>query len=145
MNTIPILRDLFKQHKQVFVPTYRKNEMQMVQLRDLSDFETLPFTKWNIKQPNPDGRVNCLETGLDLIIMPGVAFTMSGARMGHGMGYYDNFLNRFFQIYPRNGTMLLGIAFREQVIQDLPIDSHDIQLDQIVTSDKFIKVSDPIY
>lgn len=135
VNTIPILKDLFKEQKQVFVPTYRKNVMEMVQLRDWEDYESLPLTKWNIKQPSPDGRANSLDIGLDLILMPGVAFTRSGGRMGHGMGYYDKFLESFFQKFPRSSTKLIAVAFNEQVVEEdkLPLDPHDVKLDQIVT------------
>lgn len=110
----------------------------MVQLRDLADYESLPLTKWNIKQPSPEGRTNSLDTGLDLVLMPGVAFTKTGLRLGHGMGYYDKFLNKFFEKYPRSKSKLVALAFQEQIVEEdeLPLDPHDVKLDQIVTGDK---------
>ena len=39
--------------------------MLMLQISDMTDYENLPLTKWNIKQPNVDeGRENASETGL---------------------------------------------------------------------------------
>lgn len=49
---------------QVFVPSYSGNQMVMLRINDMNDFESLPLTKWNIRQPNPDGsREDATETG----------------------------------------------------------------------------------
>lgn len=54
---------------QIFVPTYHGNNMEMVRLHSMSDYESLPLTKWHIKQPvfGEKGRENALETGKELI------------------------------------------------------------------------------
>lgn len=50
--------------KEAFVPQYRGKTMEMVKLRSIEDYETLPLTKWNIKQPSTtECRENALETG----------------------------------------------------------------------------------
>lgn len=78
---------------------------------------------------------------LDLILIPGVAFTNAGGRCGHGMGYYDKYLHTYFQTYDRkiNKTHLIGLAFREQIVnnENLPLDPLDFPLDTVLTSDKF--------
>lgn len=48
---------------QVFVPTYEGSVMEMVKLQSMDDYESLPLTKWNIKQPVLEGRENALQTG----------------------------------------------------------------------------------
>lgn len=49
---------------QVFVPSYSGNKMVMLKINGLDDYEKLPLTKWNIKQPNDgEGRENASETG----------------------------------------------------------------------------------
>lgn len=76
--------------------------------------------------------------GLDLVLLPGVAFTAKGGRCGHGMGYYDKFLQSLFDSgCTRDKVKLVGIAFKEQLVaeQDLPLDKTDIVLDQVITSD----------
>lgn len=87
--------------------------------------------------------------GLDLILLPGVAFSLDGGRMGHGMGYYDKFLAEFFDKHPQrkgddtenisskmsNGkTVLFGLAFKEQIFDKIPITDKDVKLDQIITA-----------
>ena len=89
--------------KHCFVPRYdttgATNDMDMVKLRDLQDYESLPLTPWNIKQPeaHDDSRPEALaatDQGLDLLLVPGLAFTEDGRRLGRGKGFYDKYLER---------------------------------------------------
>lgn len=62
-----------------------------------ADVESLPKTKYNVAQPeNIAERENATDDGkgLDLILVPGLAFTPAGARLGRGKGYYDQYLQR---------------------------------------------------
>lgn len=67
--------------------------------------------------------------------MPGVAFTLTGGRMGHGMGYYDKYLRRHFNQYPNKKTTLMALALQEQIVQEdeLPLDAHDVRLHYVIT------------
>lgn len=86
------------------------------------------------------------------MLLPGVAFTRKGGRIGHGMGYYDKFLTQHFLANPHrcdvnlrqniaakaaaNKTILLGLALKEQIVDEVPLDPWDILLDDIITSDE---------
>ncbi len=63
---------------------------------------------------------------LDLILVPGLGFTPSGARLGRGKGHYDRLLARV-------PGLKCGVAFDVQMIPDIPLEPHDIRLDLIVT------------
>lgn len=84
---------------------------------------------------------NSLSDPLDLILLPGVAFSQIGGRLGHGMGYYDKYLHTYFNRFPDsaqiNKTLLIGLGFKEQIVDDdqLPLDKFDYPLDIILTSD----------
>ncbi|KAL5284744.1 MTHFS family protein [Megaselia abdita] len=137
VDTTEILKVSFQQNKAVFVPTYSGNVMEMVRLNSWEDYDNLPLTKWNIKQPELDNiRENAMEGkhNLDLFLMPGVGFTTKGERMGHGMGYYDKYLTRYFNKFGRSGTKLFALAFDEQIVDELPTDPHDVLLDKIFYS-----------
>lgn len=64
----------------------------------------------------------------ELIIVPGVAFTREGKRLGYGGGYYDRYLPL---LSPHART--LAPALPEQVYDDLPTESYDIPIDRVLT------------
>ena len=134
IDTIPILKHLFETKREVFVPRYQGKQMEMVKLFSMEDYEKLPLTKWNIKQPDcNEPRENAFESdGLDLIILPGVAFTADGKRLGHGMGYYDKFLATCLERQQRK-PHFIGVAFNEQLGEDLPTSESDVPLDLVLT------------
>ncbi len=67
-------------------------------------------------------------TLLDVVVVPGLAFTPDGRRLGQGGGHYDRFLPRL-----RADCRTVGAAFAEQLLDDLPTESHDVRLDLVVT------------
>jgi len=136
IDTEPIVRKVLEEKKECFVPRYGKKGMEMVKLNSIEDWKTLPLTSWGIKQPSfKDARENALKTGgLDFIVVPGVAFTSSGLRCGHGGGYYDRFLKEIkeSQDHP---PAIVGVAFKQQILEDLPTTEHDVKLDLVLYSD----------
>lgn len=110
------------------------NSMDMVRLYDLDDYDKLPLTKWNIKQPADDEvREEALDTegGLDLILIPGLAFTLAGERCGRGRGYYDAYLAKVRQ---KQGGLpaTVALAFKEQILEEVPTDHHDVRIDKVL-------------
>ncbi len=65
---------------------------------------------------------------IDFIVVPGLAFTRDATRLGQGGGHFDRFLPRL-----ADDCLRIGIAFREQIVDDLPVESHDVTLDLVVT------------
>lgn len=132
--------------------------MQMLLLRSIQELESLPLTSWNIRQPAlhhdlPDaldsGTIPILlsnETvpnfplpvhtsgGLHLIIVPGLAFTQSGHRLGSGRGYYDRYLEKLMTSSDGR-PFLLALAFSQQILPHLPTDPFDVSVHQVITCD----------
>ena len=72
---------------------------------------------------------NAIDPGmLDLILVPGVAFTLSGDRLGRGGGYYD----RLLASLPAH-VCKIGVCFDSQVLHELPGEPHDQRVDSLVT------------
>ena len=69
--------------------------------------------------------VVCISGGVDLIVMPGLAFSPSGHRCGRGGGYYDTYLARYKQTIGKLPN-LVAVAFNEQVVDDVPTTETDI-------------------
>jgi 5-formyltetrahydrofolate cyclo-ligase len=61
------------------------------------------------------------------VVVPGVAFTSDGARLGRGGGHYDQLLAR------RVGEVRVGIAFDLQIVPAIPEEAHDERMDLVVT------------
>src|SRR5690242_16189007 len=100
--------------------------LQLYRVMDL-DSDTEPGV-WGIREPNP-ARCSLADLSeLDLIVVPGVAFSPSGDRLGYGGGYYDELLTRFEQ-----PPTLVAPAFDLQIVSSLPITSRDHPVDIIVT------------
>nr|CAH7719944.1 unnamed protein product [Callosobruchus chinensis] len=136
IDTEPIVRRIFEDGKQCFVPRYNRHTMEMVELHSAQDWENLPVTKWNIKQPDfGDNRRDAMDTGLDLIIVPGVAFTKTGERLGHGGGYYDIYLSTIIKKQVKSPAMV-GVAFKEQIVDEIPCEETDVQIDLVLYADK---------
>jgi len=139
VGTNIILEDILNTGKICYIPKYHmdSHKMDMVRLVDWQDYMALPVTKWNIKQPGEDDiREEALDSdeGLDLILIPGLAFTKTGARCGRGKGYYDTYLARAKE---KQGTapLTVALAFREQVLEEVPTDQHDFKIDHVLTAD----------
>lgn len=65
---------------------------------------------------------------IDLIMVPGVAFDERGGRTGHGKGYYDKLLE-----HARLDCPLVALAFDCQMFAEIPMQSHDIFMDKVIT------------
>ena len=65
---------------------------------------------------------------IDLVLVPGIAFTRAGARMGRGAGFFDRFL-----AHRATRAIKIGIAFSFQIVESLPLDPHDVKLDLVVS------------
>ncbi len=64
----------------------------------------------------------------DVIVVPGTAFTVRGERVGQGGGWYDRYLPG-----RRADAITIGVGFEPQIVDAVPVDSHDVVLDCIVT------------
>ena len=65
---------------------------------------------------------------LDIVLVPGTAFDLSGGRMGQGKGYYDRLLTN-----ARKDAPLVGAAFDCQVFPEIPVSKHDVFMDLVLT------------
>jgi len=103
LSTTSIVQDALQRGKKVYIPYIhtvdKTSVMDMLALESMTEFELLQPGKWGIPSLQPTqipGRQNCFTgTGLDLIVMPGMAFDQGFRRLGHGKGYYDHFLTRY--------------------------------------------------
>ncbi|MFN7804604.1 MAG: 5-formyltetrahydrofolate cyclo-ligase [Planctomycetaceae bacterium] len=108
------------------------NDQGELELFRLESMDDLSLGMYKILEPKPELR-NLPERrvdvkSLDIVMVPGVAFTREGARMGHGKGYYDKLLE-----HARPDAPLVALAFECQLFPDIPTQSHDVFMDKIIT------------
>jgi 5-formyltetrahydrofolate cyclo-ligase len=115
--------------KQVVIPFCVDGELELFHLESMNELEEGAY---RILEPRaelrevPEKRVAV--AALDLILVPGVAFDRRGGRTGHGKGYYDKLLQ-----HASPQTPLVALAFDCQIFDEIPMQSHDIFMDLVVT------------
>lgn len=166
VQTDAIVRHALGTGKQVFVPYLYKSTlsipdspariMDMVHLKSIQDYESLARDKWNIPSIDPSTVPNrerilggdAMAT-LDLMLVPGVAFDTdvdgSLRRLGHGKGFYDFFLNRYFAGAAEEGgkgssLRLIALGLKEQLLdetapEEIPMGFYDRKLHGLILGD----------
>ncbi|MEM7807137.1 MAG: 5-formyltetrahydrofolate cyclo-ligase [Planctomycetota bacterium] len=94
-----------------------------------------PTTRWRLgrlRVPEPVGEPCEIRAEGVFVLVPGVAFTADGRRLGRGGGYYD----RLIASLP--GAFFCGVCGDDRLLDDLPTEPHDRRVDAIVTPDRTI-------
>ena len=121
VRTVPILERALQDGKQVAVPKVYGDTMRFICMTDLSKTEK---SEMGIPEPVADEPV--AEDKTALVLMPGLAFTQKGDRMGYGGGFYDRFLAQ----EPNHPTVALCYDF--QILPSLPTEEYDIPVDTVL-------------
>jgi len=82
----------------------------------------LAISSFGVREPT--GPALALDS-VDFVIVPGLAFTTAGDRLGYGGGFYDRFL-------PRVNAPNVGVCFREQIVDELPMHDGDVRVDRVI-------------
>ena len=109
--------------KRIVVPRVEGDVMRFCEY----DPQTLRPGAFGIAEPGPEAQT-CDPSEIDLVIVPGTAFTAAGARCGRGRGYYDKYLAR-----PDVHAVKVGVCFAHQLVGELPAEPHDVAMDYIIT------------
>jgi len=113
--------------KNVFVPRVdaKRRSIEIYRIRHWA--KDLRRGAYGILEPKPargcQGRVR----ELDLVVAPGLGFDAKGRRLGRGGGYFDRLLKK------ARRAEKIGVAFREQMIKNVPVGPNDISMDQVIT------------
>ena len=78
----------------------------------------------------PEATALCRPEEIDFIIVPGMAFTAAGMRLGRGKGFYDKYLSQ-----PGFRGVKAGVCYAHQLVGELPVEPHDVFMDYVVTND----------
>lgn len=125
VNIDPALQQALNSDKIVCVPCVleESGQMQIVRLTALKNLEK---DRYGIRVPQEPYEV-IDPSEVDLVLVPAVAYTAQGNRMGRGKGYYDRFLPCCTKAVP------MGVAFEAQVVEEMPLNAHDQNVRYLVT------------
>ena len=127
VQTHDLLQEFFNQGKVFALPRVEKNDLVFKKISGLSDLELGSFGVMEPKE-KCDNMKN-----LDVIIVPAIALTREGYRLGYGFGFYDRYLHG-------KKSKKIGLTYAKQVLRTFPHDDHDIKMDCVVTEDAVIYV-----
>ena len=107
-------------------PGMMPEELMPAQLRP----EQLAPGRWGIWEPTDEAPLLSDYSRLDLVVVPGVAFSSDGKRLGRGKSFYD----RFLPLVPR--AAFVGVCYPCQVVEQIPADPWDIGMDIVCCGEK---------
>jgi 5-formyltetrahydrofolate cyclo-ligase len=134
VDTYQIIRKAWEQGKKVVVPKCDTGTRKMI-FRELQNFSQLETVYFGLYEPIEQLTRKIDIDEIDLLIIPGLAYTRKGYRIGFGGGYYDRFLEDY------HGPTL-SLAFDDQIVSELPIENHDLPVAKIITNREVIDIND---
>ena len=103
---------------------------RILSFRAITSESELEPGRLGVREPNSSAELIAVDQ-IDLFVVPGLGFTKDGNRLGRGGGYYDATLRAGSARSRR-----VGLAFSDQIVDELPITSEDVQMDLVVTENE---------
>lgn len=126
VKTHEILQEILSHGKTLALPRVEENEIIFCNVKKFEDLEKGEFGIMEPKQYcEPVDR-------FDVIIVPSVAMSRTGQRLGYGMGFYDRFLKE-------KSATTISLAYSKSIAKNIPHDKSDVQISWIVTEDEVIR------
>lgn len=119
--------------KHCYFPVLRERPSKSLWFAELKTGQAMKPNRFGIPEPAEHHKHITMPWGLDLIILPLVAFDLAGNRLGMGGGFYDRTLSFKLTRSHWRGPKLIGLAHEFQMVRRLPAQPWDIPLDAVIT------------
>ena len=131
--TDSIIQKTYNYNKIVVLPAFDPESFKMALMKvDAFEQELIPGPR-GILEPDA-GKCKIVPMDrIDIAIIPGLAFDEKGGRIGSGTGYYDRLIPRLAIT-----TRKVALTFEEQIVPQVPMESHDKHVDIIITDKRII-------
>ena len=128
-NVKEVIGYFLKTKKSIVVPAFFENlgKYKFVKLSSLNNLRIGPY-----KIPQPSKLVPFDSKNIDLALIPGLAFSQDGLRLGYGKGVYDSLMANIH-------ALKIGVAYDFQIIDQFKNEAHDINVDFIITEKRILK------
>ena len=121
-QTAALIELLQGENMRVVVPRIEGEEMNFYDIA-----EGVEIGSFGIMEPTSQHPIEPSE--IDVMVLPGVVFTLEGARCGRGKGFYDKYLARDgFRAYT------IGVCYPCQIVEELTTEPHDKNLNLVITA-----------
>lgn len=118
-----ILARAIKNGKKIVLPRVKKHGLEFYRISKRGDLQPGTF---DILEPRK-GLSKISANKIDLFLIPGVAFDISGNRIGYGKGYFDSVLKK-----RKKSSCVCGVSYFFQILERLPDKSGDYKMDKLV-------------
>jgi 5-formyltetrahydrofolate cyclo-ligase len=125
VHTSDILAEALGRGVEVYVPRTHRAERRL-SIHRLTDLAQLQPGEFGIPEVASAEATEADPRLLDAVVVPGLAFDRAGHRLGFGQGYFDRFLQGL-------GAVRIGLAYRFQVVPEVPAEPWDVPMDYVVT------------
>jgi len=119
----PLIQSAYQSGCRVLLPVVVG---QNLELRFYEGADSLRAGAYNIMEPVGSLFLPEEYDQIQMAIVPGMAFSASGHRLGRGKGYYDRLLPQLPQAYK------IGVCFPFQFLADVPSEEHDVAMNEVV-------------
>lgn len=116
------------QHSIPYIVPKCEQETATMRWYQIKHQDDLMLGAYSLQEPNPALCTEVIEEA-SIVLVPALAFTRQGERLGYGGGYYD----RFYAHAYLKVKHWLGIAFSSFIVSQIPTEIHDFKCDLIVT------------
>jgi 5-formyltetrahydrofolate cyclo-ligase len=107
---------------------FPRSEGELLRFYSVTSMAELKPGAWKVREP-PGNLIRLVKPSkINLICVPGVAFTAEGHRVGRGRGYYDRYLDS-----PNLNVRTIGICFEAQILDSFEMRAHDKPVDMVIT------------
>jgi 5-formyltetrahydrofolate cyclo-ligase len=126
VDLLPLIALWLDESRTIYAPliNWEQRTMRGGLLTSL-DASRLTETQHGIKEPTEKHPLP--SDSIDVILVPGIGYDKAGGRLGRGGGYYDRFLKKM------RPPIVLGVCFGEQIVDAIPMESHDQRMTAVVT------------
>ena len=131
--TDSIIKKSYTYNKIVVLPAFDPESFKMTLMKvDAAEQELIPGPRGILEPDASKCKVVPMDR-IDIAIIPGLAFDEKGGRIGSGTGYYDRLIPRLAIT-----TRKVALTFEEQIVPQIPMESHDKHVDIIITDKRII-------
>lgn len=134
VHTHQLIQQALENGRTIFVPISDVTT-RTLHIAQLTSWDDLAPGAYGILEPKKDKQRFVSLDKIDLIIVPAVAFDGKGNRLGHGKGYYDWIISQIPNVYS------IGLAFGFQLVDKIPVEPKDRNVDLIITEHDIIECS----